>query len=64
MEFAEAYQWYAWANGDRNIVADAAERHFVVDLEYYPGDEYDYMCVYPIGGVSHGSNSAAGGSIR
>ncbi len=60
VEFAEAYQWYAWANGDWNIVADAAERHFVVDLEYYPGDEYDYMCVYPIGGVSYGSNSAAG----
>ena len=59
-EGAEAYFWYVWDNGNWDIVKGAAERELVVDSQYQPGDNYDYMCVCVVAGQAYGSNSAMG----
>ena len=60
IESANGYQWYAWDSGTWGIVKGALARDFVVDAQHYPGDTYDYMCVYTVDGQAYGSNSAAG----
>ncbi len=60
IESADGYQWYAWSDGSWGVVKGALARDFVVDSEHYPGDTYDYMCVYTLDGLAYGSNTASG----